>query len=172
MVLPHAVHPSATQIDAQIRIPHPPASVRRDGRRHRTAGHGQGPQPLVRQVDEDHQVPRDRVRATAVFVHLRANIERRRKQIHPIPHQDHPSTLGTPALQPVQVTPLESGLVKDYPITRQARSADRRGPRPIRCDNAGPSHAGQSAIGPSHRPKLGLHPDHQTARPPPGQSRE
>ena len=58
----------------------------------------------------------DGVGATAVLVHPRAHVEGGRRQVHPVPDEDHPTTLGATTLEPVHVPVVDPRLVEDDPF--------------------------------------------------------
>ena len=116
-------------------------------------------QPAVDEVGEDDGPAGDDIRAPAVLVDPRSDVERRRGQVdrRPVagtPDQDAPAGLGGSSLDPVDVVAVDPRLGQPDDVRDEIVDADRRDPAPERRDRRGGRDRSLTGLGPLGRAVL------------------
>ncbi len=134
VILAHGQEPAAPAVEPQVGVA--VVTLGRDGLGLRAA-RVQAVQPAVSPVREDDRATGHRVRAAAVFVDARPDVERRARHVlgravGRAPHEDAPAGFGGPALDPVDLVAVDPRLTEPDRIAEQVLDAERRRPAPVR----------------------------------------
>ena len=136
MILADRVEPASCEIGPQVGVA--PRTGRRD--RDGLGGAGVEPvQPSVGEVGEDDDPTADDVRAPAVLVGARPDVERRRGQvgrraISRGADEHAPTGLRRATLEPVHVVAVDPGLAEHDDVADDVIDPDQRLPRPVGGD--------------------------------------